>query len=72
MEIHGRKEGDKERKMIMEQTLTANQDQLVKAIDRKGILYIGPQWWVYQHIWETDEFKDIDEENKSFIRQYFL
>lgn len=57
--------------MTIEKTLTADLDQSVRAMDNKGIEYVGPQWWVYQQIWETNEFKAV-EDNKYLINQYLL
>jgi len=64
MEVYGQEEGDKE-KMTIEKTLTADPDQLVR-VNNKGIEYVGPQWWVYQQIWETNESKAV-EDNKYLI-----
>jgi len=56
--------------MTIEKTLTADPGQPVRIMD-KGIVYVGPQWWVYQQIWETNESKVV-EDNKYLIDQYLL
>jgi len=57
--------------MTIEKTLTADPNQLVRVVDNKGIVYIGPHWWVYQQIWETNESKAV-EDKKYLIDQYLL
>jgi len=57
--------------MTIEKTLTANPDQPVRTVDNKGIVYVGPHWWVYQQIWESNESKAV-EDNKYLIDQYLL
>lgn len=69
MEIYGQEEGDK-KEMTIEKTLTADPDQPVRIMD-KGIVYIGPQRWVYQQIWETNEPEAVEDNKIVYFGPHF-
>jgi len=57
--------------MTIEKTLTADPNQLVRVVDNKGIVYIGPQWWVYQQIWETNEPEAVEDNKIVYFGPHF-